>query len=213
MDKNLQIAVLGATGKVGSHFVKQSLDKGFSLRVLARNKSIFEYKNKSDVSIVVGNSTNLKDVEELITNVDCVVSLLGNVKADYQYTNIMQKSHANILKIAARRNKIPKCIFISSIGCGGSSWIIKAMLSMVAGKKSFNDYEAADKQVREQSIVPSILVRPYALNDKAATGEYKILKPKTIHFAKPLSRADLATCLVSITENNNFLNKTVHVVG
>ena len=64
-----------------------------------------------------------------------------------------------------------------------------------------------------QSIVPSILVRPYALNDKAATGEYKILKPKTIHFAKPLSRADLAPRLVSITENNNFLNKTVHAVG
>jgi hypothetical protein len=52
---------------------------------LARNKSIFEYKNKSDVSIVVGNSTNLKDVEELITNVDCAVSLLGNVKAKNQY--------------------------------------------------------------------------------------------------------------------------------
>ncbi|MGB2062286.1 MAG: NAD(P)H-binding protein [Candidatus Puniceispirillales bacterium] len=89
----------------------------------------------------------------------------------------------------------------------------KKQSSMVGGKKSFNDYEAADKQVREQSIVPSILVRPYALNDKAATGEYKILKPKTIHFAKPISRADLATCLVSITENNNFLNKTIHVVG
>ena len=57
MDKNLRIAVLGATGKLGSHFVKQSLDKGFSLRVLVRNKSIFEYKNNSDVSIVVGNST------------------------------------------------------------------------------------------------------------------------------------------------------------
>ena len=46
MDKNLRIAVLGATGKVGSLFVKQSLDKGFFLRVLVRNKSIFEYKKK-----------------------------------------------------------------------------------------------------------------------------------------------------------------------
>ena len=74
---------------------------------MLRNKSIFKYKNKSDVSIVVGNSTNLKDVKELITNVDCVVSLLGNVKANNQYTNIMQESHANILKIAARKNKFP----------------------------------------------------------------------------------------------------------
>ena len=84
---------------------------------------------------------------------------------------------------------------------------------MVAGKKSFNDYEAADKQVREQSIVPSILVRPYALSDKTPTGEYEILKPKTIHFAKPLSRADLAKCIVSIAENSKFINQIIHIVG
>ena len=101
MDKILRIAVLVATGKVGSHFVKQSLDKGFPLRVLVRNKSIIvEYKNKSDVSMSRWKIQQIyKDVEDLITNVDCVVSLLGNVKADNQYTNIMQKSHANILKI------------------------------------------------------------------------------------------------------------------
>ena len=125
----------------------------------------------------------------------------------------MKESHTNILEIAAKKTQIPKCIFISSIGCGGSSWFIKAMLSMIGGKKSFNDYEAADKQIREQSILPSILVRPYALNDKTATGKYKILKPKTIHFAKPLSRADLATCVVNIINNNNFISKTIHVVG
>ena len=213
MGKNLKIAVLGAIGKVGSHFVKQSLEKGFSLRLLVRSKSSFENINNSDVSIFVGDSTNLKGVEKLIIDVDCVVSLLGNVKANNQYTTIMQKSHANILKVAGKRNKIPKCIFISSIGCGGSSWLIKVMLSMIGGKKSFNDYEAADKQVREQSIVPSILVRPYALNDKTPTGEYKILKPKTIHFAKTLSRADLAKCIVNIVENTKFLNQIIHVVG
>ena len=180
---------------------------------MVRNKSSFENINKSDVSVVFGDSTNLKDVEKLIIDVDCVVSLLGNVKANNKYTTIMQKSHANILKVAGKRNKIRKCIFISSIGCGGSSWIIKSMLSMIGGKKSFNDYEAADKQVREQSIVPSILVRPYALNDKTPTGEYEILKPKTIHFAKPLSRADLAKCIVSIAENSKFINQIIHVVG
>ena len=37
MDKKLKIAVLGATEKVGSHFVQQSLDKGCALRVLVRN--------------------------------------------------------------------------------------------------------------------------------------------------------------------------------
>lgn len=213
MGKNLKIAVFGATGKVGSHFVKQSLEKGYSLQVLVRDKSKFVYKDNANVSIAVGNSTNLQDVEKAIIEVDYVVSLLGNVKVNQKYTHIMKESHSNILEIAAKKTQIPKCIFISSIGCGGSSWFIKAMLSMIGGKKSFNDYEAADKQIREQSIVPSILVRPYALNDKAAAGKYKILEPKTIHLAKPVSRADLATCIIDIIDNKNFISKTIHVVG
>ena len=213
MGKNLKIAVFGATGKVGSHFVKQALEKGYSLQVLVRDKSKFVYKDNANVSIAVGNSTNLQDVEKAIIEVDYVVSLLGNVKVNQKYTHIMKESHSNILEIAAKKTQIPKCIFISSIGCGGSSWFIKAMLSMIGGKKSFNDYEAADKQIREQSIVPSILVRPYALNDKAAAGKYKILEPKTIHLAKPVSRADLATCIIDIIDNKNFISKTIHVVG
>ena len=209
----MKIAVFGATGKVGSHFVKQSLEKGYSLQVLVRDESKFGYKDNTNVSIAAGNSTNLQDIEKVINDVDYVVSLLGNVKVNQKYTHIMKESHSNILEIAAKKTQIPKCIFISSIGCGGSSWFIKAMLSMIGGKKSFNDYEAADKQIREQSIVPSILVRPYALNDKPATGKYKILEPKTIHFAKPVSRADLATCIIDIIDNNNFVSKTIHVVG
>ena len=209
----MKIAVFGATGKVGSHFVKQSLEKGYSLQVLVRDESKFGYKDNTNVSIAAGNSTNLQDIEKVINDVDYVVSLLGNVKVNQKYTHIMKESHTNILEIAAKKTQIPKCIFISSIGCGGSSWFIKAMLSMIGGKKSFNDYEAADKLIREQSIVPSILVRPYALNDKAATGKYKILESKTIHFAKPVSRADLATCIIDIIDNNNFVSKTIHVVG
>lgn len=213
MDKKLKIAVLGATGKVGSHFVKQALDKGYALQVLVRSESKFKYNKNNNISVVVGNSTNLKDVEKVMTGVDYVVSCLGNVKINKKYIHIMKDSHTNILDIAAKQNKIPRCIFISSIGCGGSSWLIKAMLIMIGGKDGFNDYEAADKQIREQSIVPSILVRPYALNDNPATGLYKIIKKQTTHFAKPISRTDLASCLVDIIKNNFSNDKTVIHVG
>ena len=49
--------------------------------------------------MVVGNSTNLKDVKKVMTDTDCIVSLIGNVKVNNQYTNIMQDSHAYILEM------------------------------------------------------------------------------------------------------------------
>ena len=78
----------------------------------------------------------------------------------------MYKSHDNILTAASKQTNIPKCILISSIGCGGTSWIIKQMLTLIGGKASFADYEKADKRIREEKSVPFVLVRPYALTDK-----------------------------------------------
>ena len=193
--------------------VKQLSSKGHSLRLLVRDGSKFDTDDGDSISIIVGDATRRQDVERLMIGVDCVISLLGNVKINKKYTTIMQASHANILAIAAQQETKPQCLFISTIGCGGSSWMIKTILSMIVGKPCFNDYEAADQQIREQSIVPSIVVRPYALNDNIATGKYRTIKNHPVHFAKPLARADLATCLVNMAENNRTTHDVIHVVG
>ena len=116
----------------------------------------------------------------------------------------MEKSHSNILDVAAEQENIPRCVFISSVGCGGTSWLIKKMIIMIGGKSSFNDYEAADKRIREESTVPRLLVRPYALTDKQGTGEYKVIEKQSATFAKSVSRSDVATFLVNAIEDKTW---------
>ena len=125
---------------------------------------------------MVGDATKPEDVAKVVKGVDEVVSCLGNVKKDGEYILIMEKSHSNILDVAAEQVNIPRCVFISSVGCGGTSWLIKTMLTMIGGKPSFDDYEVADKRIREESKVPHLIVRPYALTDKSGTGKYKIIE-------------------------------------
>ena len=140
--KNQIITVFGANGQLGSHFVSQALMKGFKIKAFVRNAANYIHVDNSNLEVIEGNATKIGDVEKVISNSDFVVSCIGNSKK----AQIMFKSHDNILNAASKQTNTPKCILISSIGCGGTSWIIKQMLMLIGGKASFMDYEKADKK-------------------------------------------------------------------
>ncbi len=104
----------------------------------------------------------------------------------------MYQANNAILNAAAKKTNAPRCIFISSVGVAGTSWIVKMMLTLIGGKKGFQDYEKADLRVREETKVPYLLIRPYALTDKPGKGTYAIRTDKKGTFMKAISRADVA---------------------
>ena len=200
MKNKMTITVFGANGNLGSHFVNQALKKGFKIKAFVRSSSSYEHSDNSKVEVIEGNATNLEDVEKAVTKSDLVVSSLGNPKK----VQIMYKSHDNILTAASKQTKIPKCILISSIGCGGTSWIIKQMLTLIGGKASFADYEKADKRIREEKSVPFVLVRPYALTDKEGKEKYYVTKNQKGTFLKSISRADVAKFMLDAVTDNQW---------
>ena len=206
---NKKLAVFGATGKVGSHFVRQALEAGYTLRVLVRNAAKFGYSDRANVDVIVGDATDLGDVEKTMASADVVVSCLGNPKN----VLIMEKAYDNIMTAAAKQAQPPRCIMISSIGLGGSSWLIKLMLTLIAGKASVDDGEQADKRVREDSKAPFVLVRPYALTDKAGIGNYTLIKGKDGTFARPISREDVALFMLRCVEDDQWDKRAVMLGG
>ena len=207
MDTNIKtatynVAVLGATGKVGRHFVSQALEAGYSLRALVRNPAKLEPREHHQLEAVVGDATKLEDVTKLVSGVDVVVSCLGNVGK----IHIMTPAFENILTAAAQQEKMPRCLFITSIGCGGSSWVVKQLLMMIGGRAGFQDYDRADSLVLNESRVPCVLVRPAALNDKEGTGKYKVSE-KDGTFARPIPRADVAKFLVDAVSDKRWDGK------
>ena len=198
MTKNKCIAVFGGTGKVGREFVKMALDSGYSLRVLVRKRSSFELNNDNRVEVIEGDATNAEDVTAVVSGSDVVVSVLGNPSRNVQ---IMSNAAENIMKAAGEQSSPPRCLMISSVGVGGSSWLIKISLTLIGGRAGFKDYEDAEARVRSESDVPFIVVRPYALTDKPATGQYKVIQGQTAHFAKPIPRTDVAKFFLDCVED------------
>ena len=200
---NRKVAVFGATGNMGKLFVEQALDAGHDLRLLVRNPAKVAHQDHPQIEVVVGDATKPEDVANVVAGVDVVVSCLGNVGEHL----IMEQAYENILTAAAAQPSAPRCLLITSVGCGGTSWLVKRMLILIGGKKGFHDYELADARVLAESIVPCVLVRPYSLNDKPGTGKYNAREKRNATFIRPIPRADVATFLVDAVTDKQWDGK------
>ena len=201
MTEEKKIAVFGGTGKLGRLFTQLALDGGYSLRLLVRDPAKCAQADEKGMELIVGDATNYDDVKRTIDGCDMVVSCLGRTKKGL---HIMHTSYDHIMTAAAAQKDPPRCLMISSIGLGGTSWLIKLMLSLIAGKSDIDDFERADARVREDSSVPFALIRPYALTDKDGQGRYKLLPGKTATFAKAIARADVARFMFDCLENQQW---------
>ena len=203
MTQQQKIAVFGATGKVGSHFVEQALRARYQVRVCIRNRAKLSQPIAQKVEVFEGDALNMADVEQAVAGVDFVVSCLGGTgKRPIMYT-----AYNNIMTAAAKQPQPPRCIMISSVGLGGTSWLIKLMLTMIAGRATLADFERADKRVREEVVVPFVLVRPYALTDKPGNSRYHATQKQNATFMRPISRADVATFMVDAVADRQWDGK------
>ena len=193
----MNIALLGATGAVGGHFLIKALAAGFEVKALVRTPE--KLRKDASLSVLKGDVTSPADVAKLISGADVVVSCLGNVKGAL----IMEKAAEAILQTAAEQSKPPKCLFISSIGCGGTSWIVKCILQMIGGRSSFADYERADDRISREEVVPYVLVRPAALKEKPGNGKYRCFQGDGT-FARPIAKEDVAEFLLDAASSNQW---------
>jgi len=193
----MRIALFGATGAVGGHFLNKALAAGHEVAALVRTpEKLTEHTN---LSALKGDVTSPSDVAKVILGDDVVVSCLGNVKG----VLIMEIAAKAILEASAKQSKPQKCFFISSIGCGGTSWVVKKMLQLIGGRSSFADYERADARISSEGEVPYVLVRPAALKEKPGNGKYRVFQGDGT-FARPIAKEDVAEFLFDAISSNQW---------
>ncbi len=187
-----KIALLGASGQVGGLYLNLALSAGHKVRALVRDKGKLEPMD--GLTIIEGDATRTPDIATLIEGVDVVVSCVGNSKNNH----VMESTAKSVLGAARARANPPKAIFISSLGCGGTSWLIKMVSILLGGKKTFDDYNRADALIASTTDAPIVLVRPTGFTDKPGTGKYAVFR-SGVTFAKLIPRADVAQFLFDAT--------------
>ena len=193
----MNIALLGATGAVGGHFLNKALAAGYEVKALVRTPE--KLRKDASLSALKGDVANPVDVAELIRGTDVVVSCLGNVKG----VLIMEKAAEAILQAAAEQSNPPKCLFVSSIGCGAMSWLVNQMLQMIGVRSIFADYERADARISREGEVPYVLVRPAALKEKPGNGKYRVFQGDGT-LTRPMAKEDVAEFLLDAISSNQW---------
>lgn len=202
--KKKTITVFGANGNIGSAFIRLAADAGYSLRAFVRTPEKFENPDPRRVEVVSGDATNAQDVARAIDGADVVASFLGNPHPNPRSVFIMEAAADHIMTAAGAQPEPPRCLMISSVGVGGSSWLVKFMLQMIGGSAGFADYERAEARIRTETNVPFAVIRPYALNNKPPTGSYKVIGGRTAHIAKPIPRPDVAQFFLDCVEDASW---------
>ena len=203
----MKIAVLGATGATGKLFTALALKWGHEVTALVRNASKLSSSDK--LRVIVGDATNEQAVKQVVDGADVVVSTLGFVPGD---APMMTTAVTNILAAARKQAVRPRCVIMTTMGVGGTSYHIKLILSLfVAGCKVIADYETADAAVRQNGEVPYCLVRAGHLMDGPSTDKYTTSLHGCYHVAMKISRADVANFLLRAASSVEFENKAVQL--
>ena len=196
----MKIALFGATGAVGGYFLNKALAAGHEVTALVRSPE--KLGAQPNLRAVKGNVTEASDVQSVFNQADVVVSCLGNVKG----VMIMERATEAILLAAAAQPNPPKCLFVSSIGCGGSSWVVLQLLRLINGRAGFADYERADARIAREANVPYVLIRPAALKEKPGNGKYRVFQGDGT-FARPMAKEDVAAFLFDAVGSDQWDGK------
>jgi putative NADH-flavin reductase len=200
-----KIALFGATGKTGKQFLLQSLEKGYAVKALVRDKEKLQTLHPH-LEVIQGDVLNPADVDRNIQGTDLAVSLFGHVKGSP--AGLQTEGTQNILR-AMEAAGVERIISLSGGGLPFpekdrpkfADHLIRGIMK-IAVPKILND-AIAHAQVLKESGKSWVIVRGPRLTDVPPKGSYRI-GWVGVNASTSIGRADLAHFVLTLVEDNSY---------
>lgn len=206
VNRNMKIAVFGATGGVGRQVVEQALDASHAVTALARNPQKLGLTD-SRLVVVTGDVLDAARVEETLQGADAVVVSLGNTSPNPDY--IVSQGTQVIVAAMKRLEQPRRIVVVSSIGVGDSKDQVPfafKLLMMSVLRKPMEDKERQEALVKASDLDWTI-VRPGGLTDGPATGVYQVGTDGKVQ-AGQIARADVAAFVLKQLDDDTYVRQT-----
>lgn len=201
------IALFGATGKTGNHFLQKALEAGYRVKALARTPSNLNFEG-SDLQVIKGDVLDQKAVNKVVDSADVVVSLFGHVKGSPKW--LQTQGTENIVR-AMKASGVEKIISLSGGGLPFEKdqpkfmdHLIRGIMKVVASK-ILND-AIKHAEVLKQSGMEWIIVRGPVLTNGPEKGEYRV-GWVGVNAGSKIARTDLADFILKQVEQGEFAKK------
>ncbi len=215
IEKNV-VALLGATGRVGSYVLRDAIGRGMTVRALARSPSKLNISSER-LTAIEGSVLDPNAVGRLLEGADVVVSCLGSRPKE----KVIVEAGTRILAEAIKTHPIKKYVHLSSIGCGDSVFAGGRLLTRFTiaciGRKIWDDMEAAEKIALEAQSenCAVIIVRPTAFLDRKEKKGYLLRnegeRPGKMFVGRSDGAAFMLDAVESKIDSKKWDGKIVHL--
>jgi len=203
----MKLAIFGATGRTGQHLLRQALEAGHQVTVLARDPAKLSVQNER-LTVVKGSLKDAGCVEQVVAGADVVLSALGptNNQPTFEISQGTQLIINTMKKHGARR-----LVIAAGAGVGDpedAPKLFNKLINVLLKTISKNVYEDMLKTVSlvRASDLEWTIVRVPMLTDDPKTGQLKIgmvgkgMGPR-------ISRADMADFMLQQASTRQYVGK------
>lgn len=202
----MHLAILGATGRTGSHAVGVALSRGHDVSVLVRDPARLPAATRERVRVVTGDSTDAGALADVVAGADAVVSALGPVG---RQPDLHTRTATALVSVAARGG--PRR-FVGVSGAGidvpgdrkaPKDKVISALIRRLGGDVVRD--KPAEYRVLAASGLDWTLVRPPRLVDgPASAGPLEHDAHRSTRSSR-ITRADLGAFLIDVVEQELYV--------
>ena len=201
--KNLNIAVIGGTGKSGKFVVQQLLQQQFNLKLLLRDPQSFNIQD-NNIEIQKGDARDFNSVNALIKDCQLVISTLGQPKGE---KSIFSDATRNIIK-AMKENGIKRYLVTTGLSVN-TPYDAKNEKVQLATNWMYNNYPetTGDKQreyeILSQSDLDWTMIRLPLIKETNETFGYKVSLNDCL--GDSISASDLGKFIVNEIAHKDYL--------
>jgi len=163
--KGVTIALLGATGMVGSFVLSEALAQGYDIRALARTPEKLD-PLRSHITVIKGDARDATAISPLLAGSDVVITALGPVRADGKGAKMISTTATGLIIDAMRAHNIQRYIIVS----GGAvempdddrnitGWLVKQSATL-ALRDTVKDKQAEYRLVADSPVQWTLLRCP-----------------------------------------------------
>lgn len=207
---SLRLLIIGATGGTGRQLVEQALQQGHELTAFVRNVAGLSLEHPR-LRVVQGDVLDPASLKSAMPGQDAVLCALGH-KRFFGPSRILSEGTANILG-AMKTAGVQRFICESSLGIGstaGRGGVFATFFVYPIILPFYSWDKRRQEKLIEESDLDWVIVRPAALTNGAARGQYRH-GPKAGSYFLPvrISRADVAAFMLQQVTDDRYLGRAV----
>ncbi|WP_028788964.1 NAD(P)-dependent oxidoreductase [Terrimonas ferruginea] len=167
----MELLIIGATGTTGREVVKQALSLGHRVTAFSRNPEPLRQIRHHNLQLMSGDVMDAISVEKAVRGKDAVLSTLGAGRKG----TIRSEGTRHVIE-AMQKNKVRRFICQTTLGAGDSrvhlNFFWKHIMFGLMLREAYRDHEIQERYIMNSNLDWTI-VRPAALTDGPATGQYR----------------------------------------